>query len=122
MHKNIYSQFKQIVQTNFNSLLLIIYYRLVKQLFFPLDYPHQDPIIAVAKDNVDNFLFPIMHDWCQQPPPPVQGLVKPYHVTPRLVIQSNVESILSRLVLYLMEKLNIAKSKYLIVRYFHEFN
>ncbi|XP_060568114.1 huntingtin-like isoform X3 [Ruditapes philippinarum] len=88
--------------------------RLVKQLFYPVDYPHQDPIIAVTRNNIDNFLVPTLHDWCQQPPPPVQGLVKPYHVTPRLVVQSNVESVLSRLVLSLMEKLNMAKSKYLI--------
>ena len=88
----------------------------MKQLFFPVDYPHQDPIIAVARNNIDNFLVPSLYDWCQQPPPPVQGLVKPYHVTPRLVVQSDVESVLSRLVLSLMEKLNLAKSKYLIVR------
>ncbi|XP_053407184.1 huntingtin-like isoform X2 [Mercenaria mercenaria] len=88
--------------------------RLVKQLFYPVDFPHQDPVIAVARNNIDNFLFPTMHDWCQQPPPPVQGLVRPYHVAPRLVVQSTMESVLSRLVLSLMEKLNMAKSKYLI--------
>ncbi|KAL4231691.1 hypothetical protein ACF0H5_009269 [Mactra antiquata] len=88
--------------------------KLVKKLFFPVDYPQQDPIIAVAMDKVDHFLNPIIYDWCQVPPPPVQGLVSPYHVTPGLVIQSSVESVLSRLVIYVMEKLNLAQSKYLV--------
>lgn len=87
----------------------------MKKLFYPVDFPQQDPIIAVAMDKVDCFLNPIQHDWCQKPPPSVQGLVSPYHVAPRLVVQSSVESVLSRLVILLMEKLNLAQSKYLIV-------
>ena len=89
--------------------------RLVGRLFFALDYPHQDPIIAVAKDFTNNFLYPIMHDYSQKPAPPVQGLVNPYHVTPRMTILSPIESALSRIVIALMRKLNLAQSKYDIV-------
>ena len=93
----------------------MLFSRLVRKLFYPVDYPHQDPVIAIAKDKTDNFLYPIMHDWCQVPPPPVQGLVKPYHVTPRLVVQPSVESSLSRVVLAVIGKLHLAQSKYLTV-------
>ncbi|WAR21216.1 HD-like protein [Mya arenaria] len=86
--------------------------KLVEQLFFPVDYPHQDPVIAVARDNVNHFLSPIMHDWCLQPPPCVQGLVSQYHVTPGLVVQSSVESALSRIVTALLRKLNMAQTKH----------
>lgn len=84
-------------------------------MFFPVDYPHQDPIIALAKDYTNNFLYPIMHDYCQKPPPPVQGLTNPYNVPPRLTVLPQVESTLSRIVIALIRNLNLAQSKYEIV-------
>lgn len=88
----------------------------MEKLFYPVDFPHQDPVIAVARDNANHFLLPIMHKFSLKPPPTVQGLVSPYHVTPGVAVQSSVESVLSRLVSMLLKKLNFAQSKHERVR------
>lgn len=88
---------------------------MVPNLYYPLDHIQQDAVIALASSYTDHFLSPIMHDWSQQPPPLVQGLVKPYHVTPKVQCQHVIESSLSRIVMSVLLKLQLSRLKHLTV-------
>lgn len=90
-------------------------HRLVPHLFFPVDCPQHDPIISVAKDESDALLFPILHELAMEPPPLVQGLVRPYHFDILQEVNPNIESSLSRIVQMLMHQLLVSQSKYMTV-------
>ncbi|KAK3589444.1 hypothetical protein CHS0354_020780 [Potamilus streckersoni] len=87
--------------------------RLVPKLYYPVDSHFQNPAVAIAKEYTDNFLNPIMHDWAIEPPTIVQGLVKPYHVSPDVISDFTVENSLSRIVIALLYELNLSQSKHL---------
>ena len=89
--------------------------RMVRNLYYPLDHLQQDAVTALASSHTDHFLSPIMHEWSQPPPPLVQGLVKPYHVTERGPCQHEIESALSRIVMTVLMKLQISKLRHLTV-------
>ncbi|KAL3864910.1 hypothetical protein ACJMK2_006556 [Sinanodonta woodiana] len=87
--------------------------RLVPKLYYPADSHLQNPVVAIAKEYTDHFLNPIMHDWALEPPTIVQGLVKPYHVSPDVTSDFSVENSLSRIVIALLYELNLSQSKHL---------
>lgn len=89
--------------------------RLVPRLFYEVDNPQHDPVIALAKEKTDVFLQPILHEMSQEPPPLVLGLVKPYHFSPNYPVLPTVESSLSRIVVALLKQLNGSRSKHLTV-------
>ena len=95
--------------------MLCCFFRMVPNLYYPLDHLQQDSIVALASSYTDHFLSPIMHDWSQQPPPLVQGLVKPYHVTPKGPSQHMTESALSRIVMSVLLKLQLSRLRHLTV-------
>ncbi|XP_041368406.1 huntingtin-like isoform X2 [Gigantopelta aegis] len=86
--------------------------RLIPHLFFSVDYPHHDPVMAYAEDTTNRFLHPVLHEWAEDPPPLVQGLVKPYILSPIVTMHPHIESSLSRIVHKLMHQLYISKSKH----------
>ncbi len=95
-----------IVKTN------LVIFRLVPKLFFAVDNPQQDPVVAIAKDLTDVLLQPLMAEWAEEPPPMVQGLVKPYLFSPSFHMKPPIESSLSRIVQFLIQQLHTAQTKH----------
>ncbi|KAK7109044.1 hypothetical protein V1264_013160 [Littorina saxatilis] len=85
--------------------------RLIPNLFFSVDNPQHDAVIAAAKDESDILLYPIMHEFSMEAPPLVQGLVPPYHFNVLQEVVPAVESSLSRIVQMLMHQLLVSQSR-----------
>ncbi|XP_013398873.1 huntingtin [Lingula anatina] len=87
--------------------------KLVPNLFFPVDHPQQDPVIAKSKEFTDAFLDPVLHEWSQDPQPLLHGLVEPYHFNPYRGYSEATEGSLSRVLALLTRVLTKSSSKYL---------
>ncbi|KAL5022595.1 hypothetical protein ScPMuIL_001750 [Solemya velum] len=90
----------------------LCFVNLVPNFFYPIDHPQQDSVIALAKEKTDTFFSPIIHEWGQDPPPLVQGLVQPYHLPLGPITDANLESNVSRIVKMLLFQLYMSQSKY----------
>ena len=98
---------------------------LVPRLFYELDNPQHDPIIAKAKTYATDFFDPIMNEWSQPPQSLIHGLVKPYNFNITTQVPTTTESSLQRVVAMVTAELNRSTSKHLTVgsfriRYFRK--
>ncbi|XP_029645621.1 huntingtin isoform X2 [Octopus sinensis] len=87
--------------------------KMIPNLFFAVDCPMQDPVITVAKDYTDSYFTPIVHDWAQESPPTVLGLVKPFNFNANIPVHPSVESSLSRVITAIKSLLRKCQCKYL---------
>lgn len=97
------------------KLFLIPLFRLVPNLFFPVDHSLHDPVISESRFQVDKLMNHASRDTSIELPPLVLGLVKPYHVINHAIVQADLESNLSRVVMNLLHNLNMSDSKMLTV-------
>lgn len=88
---------------------------MIPNLFFPVDCPMQDPVITMAKDYTDHYFTPVVHDWAQESPPTVLGLVKPFNFNPNIPVQASTESSLSRVITAVLSLLRKSQCRYLSV-------
>lgn len=94
---------------------MLLFFRLIPNLFFPVDHSQHDPIITESRFQVEGLMCHVTKDSSLDLPPLVLGLVKPYHVINHVPVQSDVESNLSRVVMNLLHILNMSDSKQLTV-------
>ncbi|XP_074640755.1 huntingtin-like [Tubulanus polymorphus] len=87
--------------------------KLVPKLFYPVHSPQYDPIIAIAKEQTEKYLDPVLEEWSQSPPALVHGLVEPFHFNPYSKFSSTIEANLSRVVSLIMKNLIRSTSKYM---------
>lgn len=87
--------------------------KMIPNLFFPVDCPMQDPVITMAKDYTDHYFTPVVHDWAQESPPTVLGLVKPFNFNPNVPVQASTESSLSRVITAVLSLLRKSQCRYL---------
>ncbi|ESO95031.1 hypothetical protein LOTGIDRAFT_160793 [Lottia gigantea] len=88
--------------------------RLIPNLFYPVDHPQHDPVTACAQDLTNRVFTSLSHQLIEDLPPLVQGLVKPYHYSPNIKVNSTVESCLSRIIQQLLHQIHISQSRHLL--------
>ena len=91
------------------------YCRLVPNLFYAVDHPQHDPVIAKAKDLTDEYLDPILHDWTPSSQPLLHGVSVPYLLNANTSLSQTTDSSLSRVLGIVVHQLQASTSKHLTV-------
>lgn len=92
-----------------------LFYRLVPKLFFSIDHPNKDPVIAIAKKAIDVYLDVSHKSSVQSTLPLVHALVKPFDVHGSPSFNYVIDASLSKIINLLVNTLRMCTDKYLIV-------
>ncbi|XP_022080674.1 huntingtin-like isoform X2 [Acanthaster planci] len=88
--------------------------KMVPKLFYPVDYPHQDPLSALAKDQISKYVDPVIGDAVQYSQAQTTAMSE-------IVIfksgpeggRATIDSALSRVVDVIVKAMNACSSKYI---------
>ncbi|KAK3095770.1 hypothetical protein FSP39_018831 [Pinctada imbricata] len=87
--------------------------RMAPNVLFSCDNQQFDPIVAEARDMSYNLLSTTLREGVLDPPPMILGMVEPYNSTMMTNALGVTESNLSRMVMALLQLLNLSTSKHL---------